>query len=208
MCRSCQVEAIPAADASSGFDQHQFECGTHARQNQESNLNLREFNFLPCILFGNMIVFQGQCVQVVWQRRIRRSAVVSKFEFVRPGWEWLSDASRIGWWFYRGLDTLEPAKFPFLAGRPLEWHVGWPRARRRKEEGGYLNFMKKAYLHGHAICILMFMIIQSLGSTTARCCCRNCQQVLKPGTTRSCVDVRYSPETIDSISLTRLYVWS
>ena len=58
-------------------------------------MNLREFNFLPCILFGNIIVFQGQCVQVVWQRRIRRSAVVSKFEFVRPGWEWLSDASRI-----------------------------------------------------------------------------------------------------------------
>lgn len=119
---------------------------------------------------------------------------------------------RCGWWFYRGLDTLEPAKFPFLAGRPLEWHVGWPRARRRKEEGGYLNFMKKAYLHGHAILRLyvswLFMIIQSLGSTTVRSCCRNCQQVLKPGTTRSCMDVRYSPETLDSISLTCLYVWS
>ena len=25
-----------------------------------------------------------------------------------------------------GLDTLEAAKFPFLAGRPLEWHVGSP----------------------------------------------------------------------------------
>lgn len=25
-----------------------------------------------------------------------------------------------------GLDTLEPAKFPFLAGRPLEWHAGLP----------------------------------------------------------------------------------
>lgn len=29
------------------------------------------------------------------------------------------------WVFARspGLDTLEPAKFPFLAGRPLEWHA-------------------------------------------------------------------------------------
>ena len=71
----------------------------------------------------------------MWQRRIRRSVV-------EQTWVCKTSVGRVesrqphccGWWSHRGLDTLEAAKFPFLAGRPLEWHAGWPRARRRSKK--------------------------------------------------------------------------